>query len=125
MESASVGSARRPPSPVPTGSPVGEAMNETSKCRAIRERLGHFDTYLCGRGIDIGSGADPLVVPHGSVLKWDRNDGDAQHLAGLEDKRFDFAYSSHCLEHICNIAESVRNWVRVVRPGGFCISACR
>lgn len=93
-------------------------MNETNKCCNHRLALGDFQRWLRGTGLDIGSGADPLVVPDGSVRAWDMQDGDAEELASLADDQFHFVYSSHCLEHMRDVARALRNWVRVVAPGG-------
>lgn len=94
-------------------------MHETSKSAASRARLGHFERYLRGTGIDVGCGGDPLAVPEGTVRRWDKAEGDAQHLLGLEGNNFDFVYSSHCLEHLRDVGEALTNWLRVLRPGGF------
>jgi SAM-dependent methyltransferase len=94
-------------------------MRETSKCYQLRKARGDFDSYLKGNGIDIGSGPDPLKVEQGSVRPWDLPDGDAQLLPGVPDNQLDFVYSSHCLEHMRDVPESLKNWTRVLKPGGF------
>lgn len=100
-------------------------MNECSKAAARRMHTAGFAThYLVGDGLDVGSGSDPLSkVAHlfplvRSVTTFDTPDGDAQFLAKHPDDRFDFLHSSHCLEHVRDPREALRNWVRVVRPGG-------
>jgi SAM-dependent methyltransferase len=94
-------------------------MNESSKLFRWRVEQGHFSTYLCGRGIDIGAGPDPLKIPVGTVRQWDVSDGDAQYLHGVEDQHYDFVYSSHCLEHLHDVPTALGNWARVLRPSGF------
>ena len=94
-------------------------MRETSKCHAERVRRGEFDRYLCGRGLDIGAGDDPLRPASGAVDVWDLADGDAMLLAGVPDVEFDFVYSSHCLEHMLDIPTALANWARVLKPGGW------
>lgn len=93
-------------------------MRETSKCRGFRQQRGDFDTCLKGKGIDIGAGPDPLVVPLGTVRVWDVSDGDAQLMPGVPDNEYDFVYSSHCLEHMRDVEEALRNWTRICKPGG-------
>ncbi len=93
-------------------------MNETSKCHQMRLENRHFEKYLHGRGIDIGCGLDPLKPPHGTVEKWDLQEGDAKYLEGIPDNTFDFVYSSHCLEHLTDIPVALRNWRRVLKPTG-------
>lgn len=94
-------------------------MRETSKCYQARLQRGDFEKYLKGDGIDIGSGPDPLRVPSGTVRTWDLQDGDAQKMAGVPDNTYNFVYSSHCLEHMRDVPESLSNWVRILKPGGW------
>ena len=94
-------------------------MKETSKCERVRQRRGDFAKYLHGHGIDVGCGNDLLRVPDGSVRAWDLDAGDAQLMAGVPADTFDFVYSSHCLEHLRDVPEALRNWARIVRPGGW------
>ncbi len=94
-------------------------MQETSKCYDLREKRGDFTRYLTGKGLDIGCGDDALKIPLGMVVPWDKEQGDAQYLASCtSDEVFDFVYSSHCLEHMRDVEKTLRNWVRVIRPGG-------
>ena len=94
-------------------------MRETSKCHDFRLGRGDFQNYLRGHGIDIGAGDDPLRILQGTVRPWDVSDGDAQLLTGVPDTSLDFAYSSHCLEHMRDVPEALANWTRVIKPGGF------
>ncbi len=77
--------------------------------------------------MDVGSGHDPLEAYRGlwpgmvSVRSWDVGDGDAQRLAGVAEGVYDFVHSSHSLEHMADPLEALRNWVRVVRPGGYVV----
>jgi len=100
-------------------------MHETSKSVIRRLHDSRFATrYFLGDGIDIGAGADPLgnyrsLFPGiRSCRAWDLADGDAQLLAGVPDASLDFVHSSHCLEHLRNPADGLRNWLRVLKPGG-------
>jgi SAM-dependent methyltransferase len=94
-------------------------MYETSKCLKLRKERGDFRDFLHGNGIDIGAGPDPLKIETGNVRAWDVPDGDAQLMAGVPDNTFDFVYSSHCLEHMRDVAEALKNWTRITKPGGF------
>lgn len=91
---------------------------ESSKAKARRQREGFFAAYCTGRGLDIGYGGD-LLTPN--CTGWDIEHGDAQRLAGLRDDSFDFVYSSHTLEHMVDPISALRNWWRVVKPGGYLI----
>lgn len=88
-------------------------MDETSKTRAVWGALER--SVLRGRGIDIGCGPDP-VTP--DVRRFDVADGDANEITRYVHERFDFVYSSHCLEHMRDPRAALREWWQLVRPGG-------
>ena len=103
-------------------------MKECSK--SIVRRLSHpnfINRYFVGNGVDIGGKPDPLALYRElfgqmkSVKTWDLEDGDAQYMEGVTDDTFDFVHSSHCLEHLHDPAEGLRNWLRVVKPGGYVV----
>ncbi len=103
-------------------------MKECSKSIARRLHDVNFtNRYFVGEGLDIGGKPDPLMLYRGLFAKmgevrtWDWEDGDAQFLSGVADGAYDFVHSSHCLEHLVNPREGLRNWLRVVKPGGFLI----
>jgi SAM-dependent methyltransferase len=109
--------------------------NECSKAIPRRVAAKVFAShYFVGDGIDIGSGsptlgnvdflgnqkaAFPLMR---SCRSWDIEDGDAENLAGIPDASFDFVHSSHTLEHMHNPGRALRNWFRVLRPGGYLVA---
>ena len=100
-------------------------MKECSKSIPRRLRDANFlNKYFIGHGLDIGGKPDPLDLYTelfsrlASVRTWDREDGDAQVLAGVADEAYDFVHSSHCLEHLDDPREGLVNWLRVVKPGG-------
>ncbi|NWL76801.1 SAM-dependent methyltransferase [Pseudomonas taiwanensis] len=103
-------------------------MKECSK--SIPRRLSDSNflrKYFVGSGLDIGGKPDPLVLYKelfplvDSVKTWDWEDGDAQFLAGVGDDTYSFVHSSHCLEHLVDPVEGIRNWFRVVSPNGYLI----
>ena len=55
------------------------------------------------------------------VRIWDRTDGDAQHMQGVDDNSYDFLHASHCLEHMRDVDEALSNWIRIVRTGGYLV----
>jgi len=101
---------------------------EMSKATMRRYNIGEFHSkYFKGYGIDIGCGPDslknhqqffPLIT---DIKSWDRPDGDAQYLESIADNVFDFAVSSHCLEHLVDPFISLQNWIRVIKSGGYLI----
>ena len=103
-------------------------MKECSKSIARRLSDANFSSrYFVGRGLDIGGKPDPLTLYRSlfckmdSVRTWDWEDGDAQFLASVKDGEFDFVHSSHCLEHLVDPVEGIRNWFRVLRDGGYLV----
>lgn len=91
----------------------------TSLSHFVRERNGDYEKYLTGNGIDIGGGFDTLKTPSGTVRPWDVNDGDAMYMNGVDDNFYDFVYSAHCLEHLVDVSVAIRNWCRIIKPGGY------
>ena len=83
--------------------------------------------YFVGRGIDIGAGEDSLekykeffpLIQH--IDSWDIQHGDAQYLVDVPDNVFDFAVSSHCLEHMLAPHIALKNWLRVIKSKGYLI----
>lgn len=92
------------------------SIGETAKAKGRREREGFFDKYCQGFGLDVGYGGDPVVS---NVRGWDFEHGDAQLLRGLDDESYDFVYTSHLLEHLPDVELAIKNWWRVLKPGGF------
>lgn len=103
-------------------------MKECSK--SINRRLADsrfVRKYFVGEGIDIGGKPDPLsiyqeffpLMTH--VKTWDIEDGDAQFLKTVGDGAYEFVHSSHCLEHLHDPVEGLKNWLRVVKEDGYLI----
>src|SRR2546421_2611378 len=89
---------------------------ETSKANSRRIAEGYFERYLVGHGIDIGCGDDPITA---DCACWDLPQGDAQYVSGLPNERFDWVYSSHCLEHLADPFVAIRRWWDILRPEGY------
>jgi len=96
--------------------------SETSKCR---ERL---SKYCQGDGMDIGYGGDP-ILPNSICMdlpdpyaKYESHPqhlhGDAQSLYWFSDNCLDYVYSSHVLEDFVDTGKVLREWVRILKPGG-------
>lgn len=105
-------------------------MKECSKSIARRLADSRFvRKYFRGHGVDIGGAPDPLVLYRElfplieSVKTWDLEDGDAQFMEGVPDESFDFVFSSHCLEHLHDPLEGLKNWLRVTKPNGYVVFA--
>ncbi len=48
---------------------------------------------------------------------------EASNLNGIKDNSYDFLLSSHSLEHIANPIQAVKEWYRVLKPGGTIVLA--
>jgi SAM-dependent methyltransferase len=103
-------------------------MKECSKSIARRLADVNFTSrYFVGHGLDLGGKPDPLGLYQElfsrmeSVRTWDWEDGDAQFLESVDDESVDFVHSSHCLEHLVDPFQGLKNWLRVLRPGGHLI----
>lgn len=44
--------------------------------------------------------------------------GEAADLAFINDEKYEFLISSNCLEHLANPLKAIREWLRVITPGG-------
>jgi SAM-dependent methyltransferase len=97
-------------------------MAETAKAHARRLREGWFDRYAPEHlpGIDIGCGSDPL---NATFDRWDKADGDATDMYGIPDGTYHTVYASHVLEHLDDPVTALRNWWRILAPGG-CLIVC-
>jgi predicted SAM-dependent methyltransferase len=103
-------------------------MSETPRCR---ERLSIF---CKGYGIDAGFGGDPIIPsavtvdlpqPYAKVGDVPVNlGGDARNLYWFKDDVLDYVYSSHLLEDFEDTANVLKEWLRVIRPGGLLILFC-
>jgi SAM-dependent methyltransferase len=103
-------------------------MRECSKALVRRLANPNFlRRYFVGDGLDIGGKPDPLALYAElfplvtSIRTWDLEDGDAQHLAGVENESFDFVHSSHCLEHLIDPKAGLQSWFRALKPGGYLV----
>lgn len=103
-------------------------MKECSK--SIQRRLADSNflrRYFVGEGLDIGGKPDPLALYNElfplvtGIRTWDWEDGDAQFLKGVADGALGFVHSSHCLEHLVDPVEGMRNWFRVIREEGYLV----
>ena len=104
-------------------------MKECTKAFVRRAADINFTArYFVGDGIDIGGAPDPVSLyaqffPRmASVRVWDLKDGDAQSMQGVADATYDFVHSSHCLEHLVDPAVGLRNWFRILKPGGHLVT---
>ena len=88
--------------------------------------------YVSGSGLDLGCGDNKLEIPKDSKNNCLGVDGgyfsgpnttagllaDVTDLAVFSDESFDYVYSSHTLEDLAHPALTLKEWWRVIRPGG-------
>jgi len=91
---------------------------ETDLCR------GRLLKYCKGQGLDLGCGnvkikPDAIAIDLYSPIA-DMN-RDARDLSYYKNDFFDYVYSSHLLEEIENTEATVREWLRVIKPGGYLV----
>jgi len=103
---------------VPTKFKTTHTMTETAKTHVSRVRNNDYYRYLHGDILDVGCGPDLLQVPNGTVTGWDLEDGDAQYLATVPDKRYDACHNSHLLEHVVDVPTTMKTFSRVIKDGG-------
>lgn len=89
---------------------------EASKTRRIWD--GDASGWLVGDGLDVGCGDDPILP---TVARFDKADGDANHLSRYVAKAYDFVFASHVLEHMDDPRHALEEWLSVVRPGGYLV----
>src|SRR6267142_2116447 len=95
--------------------------------KTYQEKLdsGFFEKYMSGIGLDVGyAGYELNVVPilPGAIgIEKEYPGYDGVHLP-FEDNSQDYVYSSHCLEHISNFQQIIREWFRVIKLGGYIIT---
>jgi len=104
---------------------------DTSEAARPRHRLAR---YCLGSGVDLGHGADPIVpsaitvdlpTPYAETGGRPVNlPGDAGSLYWFSDNSLDYVYSSHPLEDFEDTEGTLREWLRVIRPGGLLILFC-
>ena len=46
---------------------------------------------------------------------------DAVDIHNIEDKKYDFIFASHALEHIANPLKALKEWVRIIKNSGYII----
>jgi SAM-dependent methyltransferase len=93
--------------------------DEAKKTNKLRPEE-FFKTYLSGRVLDIGAGDDPVV--HDAQI-FDQAHGDANRILDyLEPEQFDCVHSSHCLEHMFQPINALKQWWSLVKPGGYMIT---
>ena len=76
-----------------------------------------FALEFCkGEGYDIGYCKKEWMFP--GAIGIDYSDGNGYHADNLPDKKVDYIFSSHCLEHVDNWINTLEYWISKVNKGG-------
>ncbi len=95
--------------------------------KTYQEKLnnGFFLKFMKGKGLDIGyAGYETgrgTILPTAIGIEPSYPGYDGTHLP-FPDSSQDYIYSSHCLEHISNYQEVIKEWLRVIKPRGYIIT---
>ncbi len=105
-------------------------MSETAKYRHLTQ------DYCKGCGVDVASQGDPVVpwamsldLPEKEFLYYNANNpprgpiqlrGHGDSLP-FDSNSLDFLYSSHLLEDYTDWTPVLKEWVRVIKPGGYLV----
>lgn len=76
--------------------------------------------FCRGKGVDVGGGKWPLpgavVVDQGPGFE--HSSPTNLPPGHLDDGKWDYVFSSHCLEHLANPVAAVEHWKTRIKPGG-------
>jgi len=95
-------------------------VSETQKIRPI------VKDYCNGSVVDIGCG-DDIIVSHALGVDVRQTSKSKfvtdkfKTLSTVLNQKFDTVFSSHCLEHIDNDLDALKDWVHLLNDGGYLI----
>ena len=100
---------------------------ETSKGYEAQKCRYRIASYLRGTGLDIGCGDEKVceaaigidIAGRGADIRLDISADGA--LGMFADGVFDYVFSSHCLEDMPCTRDTLKEWWRVIKPGGHLI----
>lgn len=103
------------------GDNVGEESTKTWKDKITS---GFFEKYMSGKGLDIGysgykQNTHP-ILPEAIGVDTTYPGYDGKTLP-FESGSLDYCYSSHCLEHISDYKNAIKEQFRVIKSGGYII----
>ena len=95
--------------------------SEPQKSHQRRLETGIYKRYLSGPLIlDIGGGYGRSLIPNATSVDLDYPDYDGTTLPFFDNSQ-DAVFSSHCLEHVDDPINTIREWFRVVKVTGFLV----
>lgn len=97
---------------------MNKPRGETDHCR---QRL---LKYCKGQGVDLGCGNVTIKPDAISIDLYSPNADqklDARDLSVYPDNYFDYVYSSHLLEELEHTDLTLKEWLRILKPGGYLV----
>lgn len=102
---------------------------DNPQCNESKKIVWEVAPYLRGRGIDVGAGDFKILPQAISVDNMHHNQmfgfnfkpdivAEADDLSIFGSQQFDWVYSSHTLEHVDDMEKTLKEWWRVLKPGG-------
>jgi predicted SAM-dependent methyltransferase len=91
---------------------------ETDLCR------GRLLKYCAGQGVDLGCGNVKIKPDAIGIDLYHPNADmheDVRDLSCYPKGHFDYVYSSHMLEELENTEATLREWLRILKPGGYLV----
>jgi SAM-dependent methyltransferase len=102
-------------------------MLEAKKAMLRRSKSKEYNQYFRGHGIDLLFNQDESISEcktlYGyTVQSYLPEPGNSlETLQNVIDNSFDFLHASHILEHATDLERTIKNWIRVVKPGGYLV----
>lgn len=96
---------------------------ESSRTFIDKLKNGFFDKYMSGSGLDIGCKGyndGVSILPTATAVNLEDEGYDGLHLP-YPDVSQDYVHSSHVLEHIEKYKETISEWFRVLKVGGYLV----
>lgn len=97
---------------------------ESSKTYQDKLDNGFFKKYMSGIGIELGYKGytnTETLLETSLGIDLDTPNYDGKHIP-VGDNTQDYFYSSHVLEHIEDYKIAIKEWHRVIKPGGYIIT---
>ena len=88
-------------------------MNETSKANKLRPDRQIYIRYPV---LDIGGALDPYPKSQITDIKFGQDANNILQYYAIET--YNTVYSSHCLEHLNDPLQVIKDWYKLVKPGG-------
>lgn len=103
---------------------MSKVGTESEKTFRHKMQSGFFELYMFGNGLDVGGKGynnAEAILPEATLVDLDYPNYNGTILP-FDDNSQNYVYSSHVLEHITDYKASIKEWLRVTKPGGYIIT---